>query len=80
MRSFYDFFPAIAQKETLNIQVTNEALPDGIYTFLAVGSTDSSGFIRCNSSLNARCILTALAWRNASSGSFVFTTLDIFLV
>jgi hypothetical protein len=34
MRSFYDLFPALAQKETLNIQVTNEALPDGIYTFL----------------------------------------------
>jgi hypothetical protein len=33
MRSFYDLFPALAQKETLNIQVTNEALPDGIYTF-----------------------------------------------
>jgi len=34
MRSFYDLFPDIAEKEVLTIQVTNEALPDGIYSFL----------------------------------------------
>jgi hypothetical protein len=33
MRFFYDLFPAIAEKEALTVQVTNEALPDGIYSF-----------------------------------------------
>jgi hypothetical protein len=34
MRSFHDLFPAIAEKEHLTVQVTDEALPNGIYTFL----------------------------------------------
>ena len=34
MRSFYQLFPAIAEKEILTIQVSNETLPDGIYSFL----------------------------------------------
>ena len=34
MRSFCDLFPAIAEKEALTVQVTDEALPNGIYTFL----------------------------------------------
>jgi len=34
MRFFYDLFPAIAEKEALTVQVTNETLPEGIYTFL----------------------------------------------
>lgn len=32
MRSFYELFPAIAEKETLTIQIINEVLPDGIYS------------------------------------------------
>lgn len=33
MRSFYDLYPEIAEKETLTIQIENEAAPDGIYIF-----------------------------------------------
>jgi hypothetical protein len=33
MRFFNDLFPDIAEKETLSIQVKNEVVPDGIYSF-----------------------------------------------
>ncbi len=34
MRLFFDLFPDIADKETLSIQVENEGVPDGIYSFV----------------------------------------------
>ena len=34
MRLFYDLFPDIAEKEMLSIQVENEGVPDGIYSFV----------------------------------------------
>lgn len=33
MRFFHDLFPDLAEKEGLSIQVTNEVVPDGLYSF-----------------------------------------------